>query len=138
MRQKKILVVDDDPNIREAVGATLKDEGHDVITASDGEEGLQKVVTEIPDLIILDVIMPEKHGFQVCRELKADPAYKAFCRIPVLMLTVYPDERQDKRLSMREGMEMEADDYIHKPFDPDELAARVERLLRLSEISLTR
>ena len=129
MEQKKILVVDDDPNMIAAVEAVLKGGAHKVVTASDGEEGLRKVVKERPDLIILDVIMPAKHGFQVCRELKTDPEYKPFSNIPVLMLTVYPDEREKMHLSMREGMTMEAEDYIQKPFDPDELLERVERLI---------
>jgi len=132
MEQKKILVVDDEPSMVEAVEAVLKGKSYNVVTASDGEEGLRKVTEEKPDLIILDVIMPGKHGFQVCRELKTDPKYKAFSKIPVLMLTVYPGDREKMNLSMREGMTMEADDYIQKPFDPDELLERVERLLKLA------
>jgi len=132
MEPKKILVIDDDPNMVAAVEAVLKDASRHVVTASDGEEGLCKVVEEKPDLIILDVIMPGKHGFQVCRELKTEPKYKTFSKIPVLMLTVYPDEREKMHLSRREGMMMEAEDYIQKPFDPDELLKRVERLIKMT------
>ena len=132
MEPKKILVVDDDPNMVAAVEAVLKGKYHNVITASDGEDGLRKVVEEKPDLIILDVIMPGKHGFQVCRELKTEPKYENFSKTPVLMLTVYPDEREKMPLSMREGMTMEAEDYIQKPFDPDELLKRVERLIKMT------
>ena len=128
MEQKKILVVDDEPNMVAAVEAVLKGKSYNVVTASDGEEGLRKVEEERPDLIILDVIMPGKHGFQVCRELKSDPRYESFAKTPVLMLTVYPAEKEKMHLSMREGMTMEAEDYIQKPFDPDELLERVERL----------
>jgi len=132
MEPKKILVVDDDPSIVAAVEAVLKGKSYDVITASDGEEGLRKVMEEKPDLIILDVIMPGKHGFQICSELKNDPKYHAWSNIPVLMLTVYPDERERMHLSMREGMMTEAEDYIQKPFDPDELLERVKRLIMVT------
>ncbi len=132
MEQKKILVVDDEPSMVAAVEAVLKGESYNVITACNGEEGLRKVMEEKPDLIILDVIMPGKHGFQICRELKADPKYESFSKIPVLMLTVYPDDREEMHLSMHEGMTMEAEDYIQKPFDPDELLDRVERLIKVT------
>jgi DNA-binding response OmpR family regulator len=78
----------------------------------------------------LDVIMPGKHGFEVCRELKTDEKYHFFSNIPVLMLTVYPEDREKMHLSMREGMMMEADDYLQKPVDPQELVNRVEDLLK--------
>ena len=129
MEQKKILVVDDDPNMVAAVEAVLQSESYNVVTAADGEEGLRKVATEQPDLIILDVVMPGKHGFQVCKEIKADPK---FARIPVLMLTVYPGDREKLNLSMQEGMTMEAEDYIQKPFNPDEFLNRVERLIKVT------
>ena len=131
MEQKKILVVDDDPDMVAAVEAVLRGGSYNVVIASDGEEGLRKVAEEKPDLIILDVIMPGKHGLQVCRELKTDPQYESFSQIPVLMLTVYPDDREKMYLSMREGMTMEAEDYIQKPFDPDELLKRVNRLTKV-------
>ncbi len=129
-KQTKILVIDDDPDIHVAVKIVLESKAYQVITALDGDEGLRKVVDERPDLIILDVIMPGKTGFEVCRELKSDPIYHFFSEIPVLLLTVYPDDREKAHLSMREGMLMEAEDYLHKPFDPTELLSRVEELLR--------
>ena len=131
MEPKKILVVDDDPSIVAAVEAVFKNSPYKIVTAFDGDEGLRKVMEEKPDLIILDVIMPGKHGFKVCSELKNDPKYHAWSKIPVLMLTVYPDEREKMHLSMREGMMTEAEDYIQKPFDPDELLERVERLIKV-------
>jgi two-component system alkaline phosphatase synthesis response regulator PhoP len=88
------------------------------------------VVDERPDLIILDVIMPGKHGFDVCHELKTDEKYHFFSNIPVLMLTVYPEDREKMHLSMREGMMMEAEDYLQKPIDAKELVKRVEGLLK--------
>jgi len=129
-KQTKILVIDDDPDLQVAARTVLESKSYQVIAALDGDEGLRKVVDERPDLIVLDVIMPGKTGFEVCRELKTDPKYHFFSEIPVLLLTVYPDDREKAHLSMREGMMMEAEDYLHKPFDPNELLNRVEELLR--------
>jgi len=129
-KQTKILVIDDDPDLQTSVKKVLESKAYEVVSAYDGDEGLRKVVEERPDLIILDVIMPGKHGFEVCRELKTDPKYHFFSNIPVLMLTVYPGDREKMHLSMREGMMMEAEDYIQKPFDPQELLSRVGDLLK--------
>ena len=129
-KQIKILTIDDDANLLKVLKKVLESKSYQVIQALDGEEGLRKVVEEKPDLIILDVIMPGRNGFDVCRELKTDEKYYFFSRIPVLMLTVYPDDREKAHLSMREGMMMEAEDYIHKPIDPEELLRRVEELLK--------
>jgi len=129
-KQIKILSIDDDPNIHTAVKKVLESKSYQVVTALDGDEGLRKVVEERPDLIILDVIMPGKSGFEVCKELKTHHKYHSFSQIPVLMLTVYPGDREKMHLSMREGMTMEAEDYLHKPFDPDELLNRVGELLK--------
>ena len=126
----KILVIDDDSDIHTLVKKILEPKSYDVVCAYNGDEGLRKVVEERPDLIILDVIMPGKHGFEVCRELKTDEKYHFFSNIPVLMLTVYPEDREKMHLSMREGMMMEAEDYLQKPVDPQELVNRVEDLLK--------
>jgi len=127
--QAKILLIDDDPDFVEATKAVLEGK-YQVITAYNGDDGLKKVVEERPDLIILDVVMPGKNGFAVCKELKTDPRYHFFSKIPVLMLTVYPDDREKAGLSLREGMIMEAEDYIQKPVKPDELLRRAEELLK--------
>jgi response regulator RpfG family c-di-GMP phosphodiesterase len=127
--QAKILLIDDDPDFVEATKAVLEGK-YQVITAYNGDDGLKKVVEERPDLIILDVVMPGKNGFAVCKELKTDPRYHFFSKIPVLMLTVYPDDREKAGLSLREGMIMEAEDYIQKPVTPDELLRRAEELLK--------
>jgi len=127
--QAKILLIDDDPDFVEATKAVLESK-YQVITAYNGDDGLKKVVEERPDLIILDVVMPGKNGFAVCKELKTDPRYHFFSKIPVLMLTVYPDDREKAGLSLREGMIMEAEDYIQKPVTPDELLRRAEELLK--------
>jgi len=129
-KQSKILVIDDDPDVHAVVKKILEAKSYKVLSAYDGFEGLRKVVDERPDLIILDVIMPGKHGFDVCHELKTDEKYHFFSNIPVLMLTVYPEDREKMHLSMREGMMMEAEDYLQKPVDAQELVKRVEGLLK--------
>ena len=129
-KQTKILLIDDDTDVHLVVKKILEPKSYEVVSAYDGDEGLRKVVEERPDLIILDVIMPGKHGFEVCRELKTDEKYHFFSNIPVLMLTVYPEDREKAHLSIREGMMMEAEDYLQKPVDPQELVNRVEGLLK--------
>jgi len=129
-KQTKILLIDDDPDVHTLVKKILEPKSYDVVSAYNGDEGLRKVVEERPDLIILDVIMPGKHGFEVCKELKSDEKYHFFSNIPVLMLTVYPEDREKMHLSMREGMMMEAEDYLQKPVDPQELVNRVKDLLK--------
>jgi DNA-binding response OmpR family regulator len=129
-KQTRILLIDDDKDVHAVVKKVLEPESYEVISAYDGFEGLSKVVEERPDLIILDVIMPGKHGFDVVHELKTDEKYHFFSNIPVLMLTVYPEDREKMHLSMREGMMMEAEDYLQKPVDPKELLKRVKDLLK--------
>ncbi len=129
-KQTKILVIDDDPDVHTLVQKILESKPYEIVSAYDGHEGLRKVVEERPDLIILDVIMPGKHGMDVCHELKTDEKYHFFSNIPVLMLTVYPEDREKMHLSVQAGMMMEAEDYLQKPVDPEELASRVEDLLK--------
>ena len=129
-KQTKILVIDDDPDVHAVVTKIFQPKSYEMVSAYDGDEGLRKVVEERPDLIILDVIMPGKHGFDVCHELKTDEKYHFFSNIPVLMLTVYPEDREKMHLSVREGMMMEAEDYLQKPVDAKELVKRVEDLLK--------
>jgi DNA-binding response OmpR family regulator len=129
-KQTRILLIDDDQDVHTVVKKILEPKSYEVISAYDGFEGLSKVVEERPDLIILDVIMPGKHGFDVCHELKTDEKYHFFSNIPVLMLTVYPGDREKMHLSIREGMMMEAEDYLQKPVNPQELVKRVEDLLK--------
>jgi two-component system, OmpR family, alkaline phosphatase synthesis response regulator PhoP len=123
---KKILVIDDDPDLVEATSMILKSRQYDVIAAYGGVEGLEKAKSENPDLIVLDVMMPDKDGYTVCKELKADPVLSA---IPVLLLTAVVSHISTTRFSHQMGMETEADDYMDKPVDPAELAKRIEVLL---------
>ncbi|GAB4413095.1 MAG: response regulator [Anaerolineales bacterium] len=118
---KRILVVDDDPTALRLIGYSLQQEGYDVLTAANGLDGLTQARQLHPDLVILDIMMPDLDGFEVCRRLRADPATR---RLPVLMLTA-KGQVADKVAGFRAG----ADDYLVKPADPGELVARVAALL---------
>jgi two-component system alkaline phosphatase synthesis response regulator PhoP len=122
----KILIVDDDPDLVEAVTMILESKDYDVIAAYGGIEGLEKAKTEEPDLIVLDVMMPDKDGYAVCKELKADPQYS---KIPILLLTAVVSKISTTRYTQQMGLETEADDYIDKPVEPAELVKRIEILL---------
>src|SRR2546422_2852173 len=122
-----ILVVDDDPQVRKVLTVFLEDEGYATITASNGSEALAVVKCEDPDLIILDVDMPEMDGFEVCRRLKED---ERTALIPVTMLTGLDD-----RLARRRGIEAGADDFLSKPFDHSTLRARLRTQLRLKRMT---
>jgi len=110
-QKKRILVVDDDPDFCDVVQSKLERLDMDVDLAYDGVEGMAKVKENTPDLIILDVMMPEKDGFQMCREVKQDPNYQD---IPVIMLTAVADHISDTAYSQYDAMSMEAEDYIPK------------------------
>jgi len=122
----KILVVDDDPDLVESVTELLIKRNHVVIPAYGGIEGLEKAKKEKPDAIILDVMMPDKNGYEVCRELKSDPEYQ---NIPILLLTAVASKISTTTYTHRMGMETEADDYVDKPVESKELVRLVERLL---------
>ncbi len=121
----KILVVDDDPRLRELVAIALERAGHRVITAADGQLALTHAAREAPDLIVLDIGLPEMDGFEVCRRLRARSD------VPILFLTARDDEI-DRIL----GLELGADDYVTKPFSPRELVARVKAILKRSGLVL--
>lgn len=119
--KKKVLVVDDQPHIVRLIQVNLEKEGLEVATASDGVEGIQRVRQLKPDLVILDVIMPRKDGFEVLREIKTDPELS---ETPVIMLTV-KTHNADIVEGLREGAEL----YLPKPFHPKELVSLVKRVL---------
>jgi two-component system alkaline phosphatase synthesis response regulator PhoP len=104
----------------------LESKDYDVIAAYGGIEGLEKAKAEDPDLIVLDVMMPDKDGYAVCKELKADPKYS---KIPILLLTAVVSKISTTRYTQQMGLETEADDYIDKPVEPAELVRRIEVLL---------
>ncbi len=123
---KKILIIDDDPDFVEAVSMILQSKHYKVATAYGGTEGIQKAKSENPDLIVLDVMMPDKDGYVVCKELKSEPPLN---QIPILLLTAVASHVPTTRYTHQMGLETEADDYLEKPAEPDVLVKRVETLL---------
>ena len=120
MAGERILLVDDEPSITELVRLYLEREGFACLFARDGQAALEMVATKDPDLMVLDVMLPEVDGFEICRRLRAEDH-----PIPIIMLTAR-DEDVDKIV----GLELGADDYLTKPFNPRELVARVKAILR--------
>ena len=120
----RILVVDDDPTVAEVVAGYLLRTGYTVERAEDGRAALERVAAARPDLVVLDLMLPEIDGLEVCRRLRADRATRA---LPVVMLTAKGDEH-DRIL----GLELGADDYVTKPFSPRELMLRIQSVLRRS------
>ncbi|TDM04519.1 response regulator transcription factor [Macrococcus carouselicus] len=122
---QKILVVDDEQSIVTLLKYNLQQAGYEVETAFDGEEGLEKVFTERPDLLVLDLMLPKMDGVEVCKAIRNEKN-----QIPILMLTAKDDEF-DKVL----GLELGADDYMTKPFSPREVVARVKAILRRTVVN---
>lgn len=117
----KVLVVDDDPHIRELVKMKLQSAGHDVITAVDGQDGLDTALREQPGLVLLDIAMPKLTGLEVCEKLRAEPST---AQLPIVLITARSSEAD-----VEKGFAAGADDYITKPFSPRELLARLEAIL---------
>ncbi|UCB56675.1 MAG: response regulator [Candidatus Omnitrophota bacterium] len=128
MAKKRILIVDDDPDILDVLRLAIPEEEYEVVEAHDGQEALDKAYERPPDLIILDYIIPKIDGRSVCQKLKKDILLR---HMPIIMLTG-KGEVKDKV----EGLDAGADDYIVKPFEPQELLARIRMILRRSQIDL--
>ena len=126
MTQKRILVVDDEPDFAAIVQGNLEKEGFEVDIAYNGVEGMEKVQANPPDAIVLDVMMPEKDGYALCKELKEDDAY---CGIPIILLTAVASHVTSTRYTHADGMATEADDYIAKPASAEEITQSIKRLL---------
>ena len=118
---KKILVCDDEPYILMALTDAVEMEGYECVTAVNGREAVEKAKQEIPDLILLDIMMPYKDGYEVCAELKEDPQTRD---IPVIMLTA-----KSQQVDIQRGKEVGADDYITKPFRPSTLRKKFNEVL---------
>jgi len=128
MKEKaKILLVDDDEDFVEATKLVLESKPYEVVAAYDGDEGLAKARQERPDLIILDIIMPVKDGFNAAEQLKKDPELRD---IPVLMLTSFSQKVGETSLSVSQGLTLDTEDYLDKPVSPHDLLKRVEKLLK--------
>lgn len=122
MSKPKIVIIEDEPDISEVIRYNLERDGYQVYSAEDGEEGLQSVREIVPDLVLLDLMLPGMDGLEVCRQIRADERTQ---QIPVIMVTAKGDERD-----VVAGLDLGADDYVAKPFGPRELVARVRALLR--------
>jgi len=122
---KKILVIEDEKDIRELLQLYLKREGYDLQIAKDGETGLRKACKERYDLVLLDLLLPQMDGLEICRNLRSRPETS---HIPIIMITAKAEE-SDRIV----GLEMGADDYITKPFSPREVLARVKAIFRRLE-----
>lgn len=121
MAYKKILIADDNENIREALTYLLEDEGYTLSLAKDGAETIKKVREVSPDILFLDIMMPEINGYDVCRTIKNDPELK---KTYVIMLTAKGQADEQER-----GKEVGADEYIVKPFSPMEILAKIKNIL---------
>ena len=119
--EKKILVIEDDPATSRLVDYSLRHEGYQVITSSNGLEGIRKAHSESPDLVILDVMLPGMDGFEICHRLRSEPATAG---LPILMFSAKAQE-----IDKDTGIKVGADDYLTKPSAPAEIVSRVEKLL---------
>jgi DNA-binding response OmpR family regulator len=117
----KILIAEDEPDIRDLVAFTLRFAGYEVVTGTNGEEAVQIAQQEYPDLILLDVRMPKMTGYDACKLIKADPKLKD---VPVVFLSAKGQEAE-----IQDGMEAGAEEYLLKPFAPDQLTDRVRSIL---------
>ena len=120
MKPKKILIADDNENIREALTYLLEDAGYTVSLAKDGAEALRKVREVSPDILFLDIMMPEINGYDVCRAIKNDPDLKIY----VIMLTAKGQADEQER-----GKAVGADEYVVKPFSPMEILSKIKNIL---------
>jgi DNA-binding response OmpR family regulator len=118
----RILLVEDDPDVRLALRLLLEDDGYDVIEAVDGEQGLLRASTNVPDVVLVDLKLPGMHGFEVVRQLRRTSA------VPILVVTAQVDSHD-----VVAGLEAGADDYVTKPFVPHELTARIRAMLRRAQ-----
>jgi two-component system alkaline phosphatase synthesis response regulator PhoP len=125
-KKVKILVVDDEPDMVEMLKMMLENASYDVVAAYDGKEGIEKAKEEKPNVIVLDLMMPEMDGFEACKEMKNDPE---LADIPILVLTAISQHLSHTRYAKSLGLGLESDDYVDKPVDPNVLLKRIAALL---------
>jgi CheY-like chemotaxis protein len=122
-----ILIVDDDPDILEGILTILESQPYRLATARDGKKCLQMIDEDIPDLLILDLLMPRVDGWGVIREMRREPR---FTSVPVMVLTTVIEDASRRRYELETGMAMDVQDYLEKPAKPLDLIMRIERLLQ--------
>lgn len=118
---KKVLIVDDEPNIVISLEFLMKREGYEVFVANDGEAALQQIASHLPDLVLLDVMLPKRNGFEVCQQLRGNPDWAG---VKVVMLTA-----KGRDTEVAKGMALGADAYMTKPFSTKDLVAQVKQML---------
>ena len=126
-KQQYILIVDDDPDILEGITTILETRSYRLATARDGKQCMVMVDEEIPDLLILDLLMPRMDGWGVIREMRSEPRFN---RVPIMILTTVIEDASRRRYELETNMAMDVQDYVQKPVRPDELIRRVEKLLK--------
>jgi CheY-like chemotaxis protein len=132
LEQPYILVADDDPDILDSIVTVLRSQSYRLQTARDGQQCLELIKKKIPDLLILDLLMPKMDGFAVMRELHREPV---FADLPIMILTAVIEDASRRRYELETGVSMKVQDYIEKPIAPAELLRRVERVLKQTRVS---
>jgi CheY-like chemotaxis protein len=129
MEEKKpyILVVDDDPDILDGIVTVLESQPYRLATARDGKKCLEMIAQEIPNLLILDLLMPRMDGWGVIREMRSEPRY---AHVPIMVLTTVIEDASRRRYELETGMAMDVQEYVQKPVKPTELIRCVEKLLK--------
>lgn len=127
-KEPYILIVDDDPDILDNIITVLETQPYRLTTARDGKKCLEMIGQEIPDLLILDLLMPRMDGWGVIREMRSEPRY---AKVPIMVLTTVIEDASRRRYELETGMAMEVQEYIQKPVMPSELIRRVQNLLKL-------
>ncbi|MBA4380039.1 MAG: hypothetical protein C0393_05050 [Anaerolinea sp.] len=126
-KQPYILIVDDDPDILEGILTILETQPYRLATARDGKQCMAMVAQEVPDLLLLDLLMPRMDGWGVIREMRSEPRYAG---VPIMVLSTVVEDASRRRYELETGMGMDVQEYIQKPAQPAELLRRVERLLK--------
>lgn len=124
----KILIVDDDPDIRIAISSVLKSRSYEVIEARDGEEALTRLKEQKPDLMLLDLLLPKMDGFAVVKELQ-NTQWSEYHNMPILIISAVREEASQRRYELETGHRLSAEDYIEKPIEPFALLKRIKKLL---------
>jgi CheY-like chemotaxis protein len=122
-----VLIVDDDPDILEGIITVLETQPYRLATARDGKECLEMMAQELPDLLILDLLMPRMDGWGVIREMRSEPRY---ARVPIMVLTTVVEDASRRRYELETGLAMDVQQYVQKPVMPADLLQRVEKLLK--------
>ena len=126
-KQPYILIVDDDPDILEGILTILETQPYRLATARDGKKCMEMISQEIPDLLILDLLMPRMDGWGVIREMRSEPRYT---EVPIMVLTTVIEDASRRRYELETGMAMDIQEYVQKPTKPADLIQRVKKLLR--------